>query len=261
MSTEGILQPHPTLTAYYQSESAKRGFLRQIFDVAAPDYDSVERMLSFGSGRRYRREALDRAGLGSGMKVLDVAVGTGLVAREAVMLTGRADLVFGLDPSAAMIQQAAEPLGIRALIGVAEQIQLASEQFEFLSMGYALRHLADLHRAFSEFFRVLRPGGRLCLLEITAPRSRVWRTLLRAHMRFIVPRVMRVVTGRSISQRLWQYYWETIDACLSPQTVMDALREAGFTHVARQVTLGICSEYTALKSRSTMPCDVQDAAG
>ena len=198
MPAEAQLQPHPTLEHYYPAESAKRGFLKGIFDDTAPDYDWIERLLSFGSGSWYRRGALVRAGLAPGMKVLDVAVGTGLVAREAMTLTGPAGRVIGLDPSAGWCSRPWRP-SISAILGVAEQIPLADEQFEFVSMGYALRHVSDLHRAFSEFFRVLRPGGRLCLLEITAPRRPDSTRLLRAHMRCVVPLVTRIATGRAAS--------------------------------------------------------------
>jgi demethylmenaquinone methyltransferase / 2-methoxy-6-polyprenyl-1,4-benzoquinol methylase len=241
------LQPHPTLGDYYAGDTAKRGFLKGIFDVTAPDYDHVERMLSLGSGSWYRRGALSRAGLCEGMKVLDVAVGTGLVAREAMTLIGPSGQIIGLDPSAGMLQQAVAALNIRAILGVAEQLPMADEQFDFLSMGYALRHLSDLHRTFSEFFRVLKPGGRLCLLEITAPLGRFPRWLLRTHMRRVIPFLTRIATGRAASQVLWQYYWDTIEACVSPETLLAALREAGFIEARRELSLGIFSEYTARK--------------
>jgi demethylmenaquinone methyltransferase/2-methoxy-6-polyprenyl-1,4-benzoquinol methylase len=249
MPAKSALQPHPTLSAYYNHETAKPEFLRGIFDVTAPDYEYVEKLLSFGSGSWYRRQALQRAGLSAGMSVLDVATGTGLVAREATTLAGRPNLVIGLDPSAGMIKRAVASLGFRAIIGIAEQIPFADSQFDFLSMGYALRHLSDLRPAFSEFFRVLRPGGRLCLLEITAPRGRVRRFMLRTYMRHIIPLMTLVTTGRAVSQTLWQYYWETIDACLPPESIKDALGQAGFTDVRREVSLGIFSEYTAMKPR------------
>src|SRR4051812_11244286 len=79
-----MLAPHPTLPEYYESEATKRAFVRGIFDETAGDYDRVERVMALGTGPWYRRQALKRAGLVGGMKVLDVATGTGLVAREEV---------------------------------------------------------------------------------------------------------------------------------------------------------------------------------
>src|SRR5262245_8767838 len=94
------LAPHPTLPRYYSTPESKQAFLRSIFDDAAGDYDRVEKWLGLGSGSRYRREALLRAGLAQGMRVLDVAVGTGLVAREEIAVVGSEKLVLGVDPSA-----------------------------------------------------------------------------------------------------------------------------------------------------------------
>src|SRR4051812_48964705 len=125
LSNAQVVPPHPTLTAYYPAAQAKRPFLTHIFDATAPDYDRVERMMALGSGPWYRRQALKRAGLAKGMRVLDVAVGTGLVAREEITLTGSKDLVLGLDPSMGMLSQAVQSLGIRALLGVGEQLPLA----------------------------------------------------------------------------------------------------------------------------------------
>src|SRR5438046_424284 len=80
--------PHPALPRYYGPSERKSSFVRRIFDGAAPDYDRIERWMALGSGSWYRRQALTRAGLAAGMRVLDVAVGTGLVAREEIDITG-----------------------------------------------------------------------------------------------------------------------------------------------------------------------------
>jgi demethylmenaquinone methyltransferase/2-methoxy-6-polyprenyl-1,4-benzoquinol methylase len=114
-------------------------------------------------------------------------------------------------------------------------------------MGYALRHMSDLRAALMEFHRVLRPRGRLCILEITPPANRLGRLLLRGYMRQIIPLLTRIRTGRKSSQLLWQYYWDTIDACLPPAAVIAELGQAGFARVERHVELGIFSEYTAIK--------------
>src|SRR5665213_261383 len=91
------LLPHAPLQLYYGNERQKRSFIRNIFDSTAGDYDRVERTMALGTGSWYRRQALGRAGLCAGMKVLDVAVGTGLVAREASALAGGPGFVVGLD--------------------------------------------------------------------------------------------------------------------------------------------------------------------
>src|SRR3954449_6403754 len=136
------LAPHPTLPRYYAGEAEKRSFVRKIFNETAPDYERVERWMALGSGSWYRRQALLRAGLAPGMRVLDVAIGTGLVAREEAAITGDPKLVLGLDPSIGMLSEARRTLPVQAVLGVAEELPLADAQFDFLSMGYALRHLS-----------------------------------------------------------------------------------------------------------------------
>ena len=245
-SSTGVA-PHPALTRYYSAEEGKRPFVRRMFNQTAGDYDRVERLMALGSGSWYRRRALRRAGLTLGMRVLDVATGTGLAAREEVELTGDPKLVLGLDPSSGMLGEALKALPIRGLLATAEELPLADDQFDFLSMGYALRHLSDLEVTFRQFLRVLKPGGTLCVLEITRPRTRVRRAMIKAYMRCVVPALTRLTTRHADSQLLWEYYWDTIDLCVPAETVTAALARAGFEDVKHHFELGIFSEYTARK--------------
>ena len=250
------LAPHPTLVRYYPGPEQKRSFVRRIFDESAGQYDRVERMMAFGTGSWYRRRALARAGLSTGMRCLDVAVGTGLVAREAVTLVGDPSLVIGLDPSPGMLAEAARSLPIRLVVGRAEHLPFPDGSFDFVSMGYALRHVSDVSVTAREFFRVLRPGGTLCLLEITRPSRRLPLALVKCYMKGIVPCLSRLAAGsdrRADRQGdrqgvLWEYYWDTINACLPPAALRGAMAEAGFDDVRRHVELGIFSEYTGRRA-------------
>jgi demethylmenaquinone methyltransferase/2-methoxy-6-polyprenyl-1,4-benzoquinol methylase len=238
------------LGEYHASEEERSGFLRRMFDGVAPDYDRMERLFTFGTGSWYRRQALVRAGLAPGMRVVDVGAGTGLVTREAVWLAADPALVTGVDPSIGMLACARLPRGVRRLGGRAEAIPLADGSCDFLSMGYALRHVSDLETAFGEFRRVLRPGGRLCLLEITRPDGRVTRALLRGYMRGVMPVVTRLMAPAVARRRMWHYYWDTMEAAAPPAQVIRALEAAGFTGVRRHIEtplLSIFAEYQAVK--------------
>jgi demethylmenaquinone methyltransferase/2-methoxy-6-polyprenyl-1,4-benzoquinol methylase len=239
--------PHPPLTDYYAHEADRNGWIRQLFDQTAGDYDRVERAMALGSGSWYRRRALMRAGLRPGMRVLDVGVGTGLTAREAARLVGGTGEVTGVDPSAGMMKSAILPSSVRLLLGSAEAVPLPEQAVDFISMGYALRHVADFGAAFQEFIRVLVPGGRICVLEITSPAGRTQRAILRAYMRGVVPFVAGYIARHREVPKLMRYYWDTIEACASPVVIMAALRDAGFIDVERTVSLGIFSEYNARK--------------
>jgi demethylmenaquinone methyltransferase/2-methoxy-6-polyprenyl-1,4-benzoquinol methylase len=239
--------PHPPLQEYYRSESDRGGWVRGLFDRTAGDYDRIEHAMAFGTGSWYRRRALQRAGLVPGMRVLDIGAGTGLTACEAARLVGDAKLVTGVDPSPGMVDCAKVPAGLQLKHGSAEAIPADAGAADFVSMGYALRHIGDLSAAFAEFMRVLAPGGRICLLEITRPRGRVAQVLLKAYMRGLVPLLARVLARHRDMPRLMRYYWDTIEACTPPEQIIAQLRAAGFESVDRHVELGIFSEYCARK--------------
>jgi len=240
------LAPHTPLPGYYKDEVEHRAFLQKIFDDTAPDYERIENVLAFGSGRWYRRQALQRAGLAPGAQVLDVGIGTGMVATEALGLIGPQGRLVGVDPSPGMMGQVHLP-GVELVQGMAEALPRPDASADFLSMGYALRHIGDVSAAFAEFFRVLRPGGRLVVLEITKPRGPLGTALLKTYMRSVVPVIARVAARKQASPELWRYYWDTIEACIAPETVLQALRDAGFVDVKQHLELGIFSEYTASK--------------
>lgn len=236
------LAPHAVLPQYYGRTEARAGFVRRLFDDTAEHYDRINRVFSLGTGAWYRRQALRRAGLRPGDRVLDVATGTGLVAREAARLGGR---VTGLDPSAGMLAAARRNLPIGLVQGRAEAIPLADASADFLSMGYALRHVADLGTAFAEYRRVLRPGGRLLLLEIGRPEGRLAQALARAYLGRVVPALCRLTAPRGRDDLLMRYYWDTIEACVPAETILGRLRAVGFEAVACETSLGLFKSYMA----------------
>jgi demethylmenaquinone methyltransferase/2-methoxy-6-polyprenyl-1,4-benzoquinol methylase len=241
--------PHLPLDDYYRDEQERRSFVRRMFDATAADYDRIERVAAFGTGQRYRRQALVRAGLAPGMTVLDVATGTGLVAREAAAIVGDPGQVIGLDPSAHMLRAVRSPHDVLAIQGEAESLPIATARFDFLSLGFALRHLADLPTVFGEFFRVLQPGGRVLILEVTRPHGALAQACLKGYMRGLVPLLARLIGHCPESARLMRYYWDTIEACIPPEGVIAALRNAGFGDVHCHVELRMFSEYRARKPK------------
>ena len=246
--TQPAHAPHLPLTGYYPTEQDRQAYLRQIFDNTAVDYDRIEAMLAWGSGPRYRRQALIRGGLKAGMKVLDVGVGTGLVAAQACLLVGDPGLVTGVDPSPGMLAASRLPHTMRLIEGRAESLPFPDHHFDFLSMGYALRHISDLSVAFAEFERVLKPGGRLCLLEITKPRSRGGQWLLKSYRRGVIPLLTRFFSKQKDTATMWRYFWGSIEACVAPEQVVATLSAAGLVQVRRHLEIGMFSEYQALKA-------------
>lgn len=239
------IPPHPPLTDYYGKAEERETWVRDIFDETAPWYDWATRFLSFGSGDWYRREALKRAGLAPGMKLLDLASGTGVVARAAVEVTGDPRSIIGADASFGMLHSGRT--NSPKIQTPAEQLPFASQSFDRISIGFALRHFADLGVVFRECHRVLQPGGKLLILEITAPASRPARAFLGAYMGHFAPAVIRLRTRSARAAELFRYYWETTRDCVRPEVILEAMREAGFVEARRDRALGIFSEYTATR--------------
>jgi demethylmenaquinone methyltransferase/2-methoxy-6-polyprenyl-1,4-benzoquinol methylase len=220
-------------------------YVRSLFDDTAYRYESTNTIFSLGLGQWYRRRALRRGGLQPGMRLLDVAIGTGLIARAALSITGNVLNVIGLDVSASMLGEAKAVLPSPLIQANAELLPIADASIDFVSMGYALRHVSDLAGTFNEFRRVLRPGGTLLLLEFVRPAER-WRYWLAAwYLGRVVPSVCRLLWPRARSATLMRYLWQTIDHSLSPQVILDHLRGSGFTEASCETELDLFCVYRA----------------
>ena len=233
--------PHQPLLGYYAAPEARTGFVRNLFNRTAGAYDGINTVLSFGSGAWYRRKVLREGG----MRVLDVAVGTGLLAREAARITGRDEDVIGLDLSEGMLAVARRSLRIPLVQARAEVLPLADASMDMLTMGYALRHVADLVGTFAEYRRVLRPDGRVLLLELGRPESRAGYAVAKAWLGGVVPALSRLAGAEA--RTLMRYYWDTIDGCVPAEEIVRCLTAAGLDGAVCKTELGLFRAYSAVR--------------
>lgn len=228
-----------------ERRDVRERWTRDLFDGTADGYDASSGVAFLGSGRWYRRRMLRMAGLGPGRTLVDVGGGTGacgIVAQELVGPTGR---VVAVDPSPGMLS-VARRRGVRETVeGRAESIPLPDACADVVSMGYMLRHVDDLRAAFREARRVLKPLGRIVVLEVTAPDPGrpVARRFFRVAMRELVPAVGVVASGRPSTFRLMRYWADTIECAVRPEEIVAALADAGFAGVRHHLELGIFSSY------------------
>jgi demethylmenaquinone methyltransferase/2-methoxy-6-polyprenyl-1,4-benzoquinol methylase len=235
------------LTDYYRRDADRPSFVVGLFDATDVCYDRFCGVMSLGSGLWYRRWALERLGLRPGMRLLDVATGTGLVARAAAQVLGDVSAIVGLDPSAGMLGQARKTVPGPLIQGQVEALPFANSSFDVLTIGYALRHATDLGVAFGECLRVLKPGGRMLVLEVSLPRSPARRRLARLYLTRVMPALMALTTRNRDVGRLARYYWDTIATCVPPDVIVDSLGRSGFANVHHRLFGGLLSEYTGCR--------------
>ncbi len=240
-------RPHRPLTEFYSQPDERPEYIAHLFNASAQHYDWISSVLAFGSDRYYRKMALRKAGLEPGMRMLDVATGTGLVARAALQLGMAPSEIVGLDPSAGMLHENSKTTGIQLLRGFGEQLPFRDGAFDFISMGYALRHVESLAALFSECRRVLSPGGRILVLEISRPKSAAVTALLRAYMKTALPVIARLRTRSVELRELLKYYWATIEECVPPDQILAELQRAGFQKVERRRFGPMLNDYFAEK--------------
>ena len=219
------LAPHPTLAEFYSAPAERARFVNELFDRAARDYDWISRAMSLGTDRPYRRRALQQAGLKG---------------------VAQADLI-GLDASRGMLEENRKHRALQLVQGFGEALPFRHATFDFIVMGYALRHVEDLAALFAEFDRVLRSPGKALILEISRPSSRLGVALMRIYLQRLLPFLTQFATRHPNSAQLVKYYWATIAQCVPPASILSAFSKAGFRPVERKTRAGILSEYLGTK--------------
>jgi demethylmenaquinone methyltransferase/2-methoxy-6-polyprenyl-1,4-benzoquinol methylase len=212
----------------------------EMFDRIARRYDRLNRVMSLGADAAWRRAAIDALGLGGGERVLDLATGTGELALAIARDDPRARAV-GIDPSEQMLAIAAEKARrhgiadrVSFVVGRGESIPAESASFEAAVMAFAacLRELA----------RVVRPGGRVAILELTWPRGHLLSPVARAWNRFVVPGLGTILS----SSPEYRYLGRSIRAFPPAERFVQTLREAGLAGVAhRALTFGAATLFVA----------------
>jgi len=228
--------------------------VRRMFAAIAGSYDLNNRVHSFGRDQAWRRAAVRAAGVRGGDAVLDVACGTGDLT-QAFARTG-ASRVVGLDFTQEMLDLAGRKRGslgeaaaskIEYINGDATGLPFGDDSFDVVSIAFGIRNVGEPDRAFAEFARVLRPGGRLVVLEFDTPRNPVVRAGNRFYSGWLMPRTASLIArDRSGAYR---YLPKSVETFISRQQMLDGMAGAGFCEVsARSLTLGVCALYRGARS-------------
>ncbi len=242
-----------TIKPYGTEEAGKGKEVEQMFDNIAPAYDFMNTAMTFGLCRTWRDKALKAVGddnFAPG-RILDIATGTGDVALRLHELYPDAK-VTGLDLSEGMLTVARKKLEgkpdsdkVDFIAGDSLALPFGDGEFDLVTVAYGVRNFSDLARGYREMFRVLKPGGRLCVIELSRPVNPVLLAGYRLYSETLIP-----LTGRLVSRdaRAYSYLPESIAACPQRDAMTALMAEAGFAApVWKSLTFGSVCYYIATK--------------
>ena len=225
--------------------------IQQMFGAIAPRYDFLNRLLSFGIDRRWRKKAVRLLKYREGSRILDVATGTGDVALEIALRTPDSVKITGADFCREMVELgivkvAASRFAGRIDLRVApcEDLPFANETFDSITIAFGIRNVVDRKLGLAEMWRVLRPGGRMIILEFSTPRSLLFRQLYYFYFRRLLP----VVGGLFSRYNAYKYLPDSVLEFPSQEEFSHMIAKAGFRNIhLHELTFGIATIYVGEK--------------
>ena len=209
----------------------KVGRVREVFDSVATRYDLMNDLMSMGIHRLWKRFAVELAGIRRGQAILDLASGTGDLAARFAGLTGPDGLVIMTDINAAMLEQGRIRMADDGMVGNvaysqvnAESIPFPNNSFDCITIAFGLRNVTDKQQALNEMYRVLKPGGRVLVLEFSHPQGKPLKAIYDIYSFKLLPKIGKMVANDEESYR---YLAESIRMHPDQNTLKEMMEQAG----------------------------------
>ncbi|NBU51351.1 MAG: bifunctional demethylmenaquinone methyltransferase/2-methoxy-6-polyprenyl-1,4-benzoquinol methylase UbiE [Chitinophagia bacterium] len=235
----------------YDEDSSKKEQVTQMFDRIAPKYDLLNRVLSLGIDTIWRKKAIALLNPQDHEKILDVATGTADMCIEINKQLSPVEIT-GLDISSNMIEYGKVKIAnkdlshlIKLEVGDSENMRFADGYFDAATVAFGVRNFGNLKQGLKEMNRVLRPGGKIVVLEFSRPLYFPFKQLFNLYFKYLLP-----VIGKwsSKDQKAYKYLYESVQAFPDYDRFSDILREVGFRSVQwKALSLGICTIYSGEK--------------
>ena len=217
----------------------------KLYARSAHRYDRVNTLASLGTSNWYRRRTILSLDLPSDARVVDVGTGTGALSVAAQRYLPDSPSIVAVDPCPEM-RELARQAGVRDVReGSFDSIPVDDDSCDALVSGYAIRYARDLDVAFEEIRRVVVPGGRVVLLEMIAPRSRIGQRFGRGLVHWFGAPLLGLLCGDASVRDLMRHFWESISSFESPEVVADRMEAAGFIEVEYRPAGGLLGEFRA----------------
>lgn len=244
MKEESIVTP-------YGSKAGKKAEVEQMFDRIAPRYDLLNRVLSLGIDVWWRKRAIGYLKPLQPSKILDVATGTADVAILMAKILKPKQIV-GIDIANQMLELGRGKIanqGLSEIIsletGDSERLQFEDNSFDAVTVAFGVRNFETLEKGLAEMYRVMRPGGRVVVLEFSKPHVFPIKQLYNAYFKYVLPLIGRL-TSRDM--RAYTYLFESVQVFPEGSQFTEILTKTGYQNpLCERLTLGICSIYTATK--------------
>jgi demethylmenaquinone methyltransferase/2-methoxy-6-polyprenyl-1,4-benzoquinol methylase len=226
----------------------KRRRVQQMFAAIAPSYDLNNRLHSLWMDQAWRRKAVKIAALKPNDKVVDVACGTGdltIAFSNALSKLGNPSRTIGIDFTYEMLPIARSKSASAYLNGDAQSLPLPDACCDVVSIAFGIRNVADPLAAIREFKRVLRPGGRLIILEFSLPTNPLLLAMYNFYFRKILPRTATLISGDKTGA--YKYLPESVNTFIGREQMVGMMTAAGFTSVEQfPMTFGVCVCYRGI---------------
>tara|TARA_Y100000590_G_scaffold307940_1_gene347687 strand:- start:297 stop:1016 length:720 start_codon:yes stop_codon:yes gene_type:complete len=239
------------MSKFIHQGSDKKNYVREMFNDISGRYDLFNLISSFGIDRYWRYRLISKFNLNSSDKLIDIATGTGDVVFGIHKKFN--NVLIGLDIADKMIKLADKKKEKKGLLdsdisfiqGDAEDLGFADNSFDGLTIAFGFRNLGDYDKGLSEFFRVLKPGGKIAILEFSQPTSKWFIPLFKFYFNKIVP-----ILGSILSRKdAFLYLPESVDYFLKRDEVCNKMNTIGFKDIAfTDHTFGVATIYTGIKS-------------
>ncbi|MFN8206200.1 MAG: bifunctional demethylmenaquinone methyltransferase/2-methoxy-6-polyprenyl-1,4-benzoquinol methylase UbiE [Bacteroidales bacterium] len=233
-----------------QTGDTKKSQVRGMFNRIAPRYDLLNHLLSANIDKRWRKICIELLRPHHPARILDVASGTGDLAIAAAVL--QPTEIIATDLSEGMLEIAEQKInasGLEKLIHTkladGENLPFSDGTFDAVTIGFGIRNFGDVQKGITEFYRVLRPGGVLLILEFSLPSNRLLRAMYLLYFRNILP-----LAGRLISRdkQAYAYLNRSVEAFPTNDAMIELLKKSGFTNCrVKLLSFGISSIYTAIR--------------